>query len=89
MGYQLQVYAGLYRMVIVIHRGYVKERGVADTDRIAHRLNLDAEAAPGKFRIDILWVGDGELNMVRTSWRGLCGWPQPLKVMVRIPIPVL
>ncbi len=47
MGNQLQVYLGLYGLIIVVHRSYVKERAVAHADRIAHRLDMDAEAAAG------------------------------------------
>ena len=47
VGDQLQVYLGLHRFVIVVHRGYVKQRGVADAHGIAHRLHVDAEAAAG------------------------------------------
>ncbi len=47
MSHQLQVYPGLHWFVIVVHRGYVKERGVAHTDGIAHRLHMDAEGAAG------------------------------------------
>ncbi len=70
VGYQLKVYLGLYRVVIVIHRGYVQQRGVTDAHGIAHRLNVDTEAAasgekaspPGDLPVRL--VGDRSLDGV-------------------------
>jgi hypothetical protein len=70
MGHQLQMYLGLHRLVIVVHGGYVKERGVAHADGIAHRLHVDAEAAPGGKKASspcnfaIGQIGNGGLNGV-------------------------
>ncbi len=67
---QLEVHAGLYRVVIVVHRGYVKERGVADADGVAHGLDADAEGAAGGEEasaagdLAVGLVGDGGLHGV-------------------------
>ncbi len=67
---QLEVDSGLYRVVIVVHRGYVKERGVAGADGVAHRLHADAEGAAGGEEasaagdLPVGLVGDGGLHGV-------------------------
>ena len=47
VGHQLKMDLGLHRVVIVIHSGYVEQRGLADTHGIAHRLDVDAEGSAG------------------------------------------
>ena len=79
VGNQLQVYPGLYRVVIVVHRGYVKERGLADANGIAHRLDMDAEgaagsekaSAPGDLAVGL--VGDGGFDGVVLIRRAASG----------------
>ena len=77
---QLEVHAGLYRVVIVVHRGYVKERGVAGADGVAHRLDADAEGAAGGEKasaagdLAVGLVGDGGLHGVVLVHRADSGW---------------
>ena len=67
---QLEVHAGLYRAVIVVHRGYVKERGVAGADGVAHRLDADPEGSTGGEEastagdLAVSLVGDGGFHGV-------------------------
>ncbi len=61
---------GLHRVVVVIHRGYVKQSGVAGANGVAHRLHADAESAAGGQEassagdLPVGLVGDGGLHRV-------------------------